>query len=37
MIWAGRIVSAIPVLMLLMSGAMKVVKLPPVVEGFEIV
>jgi hypothetical protein len=35
MIWAGRIVSAIPVLMLLMSGAMKVVKLPPVVEGFE--
>ena len=33
-LWAGRILSAIPVLMLLVSGAMKVVKPAFVVEGF---
>lgn len=32
--WAGRVVSAIPALMLLMSGVMKFVKPAPVVEGF---
>lgn len=34
MLWAGRITSAIPVLLLLFSGVMKLVKPPPVVEGF---
>lgn len=34
MVWAGRIVSALPVLMLLMSAAMKFAKPAPVVEGF---
>ena len=34
MLWAGRVVSALPVLMLLMSGVMKFVKPEPVVEGF---
>lgn len=34
MLWAGRIVSALPVLMLLMSGIMKLVKPAGVVEGF---
>jgi uncharacterized protein YndB with AHSA1/START domain len=33
-IWAGRILSALPVLMLLLSGVMKLVKPAPVVEGF---
>lgn len=33
-LWARRIVSAIPALMLLMSGVMKFVKPAPVVEGF---
>lgn len=33
-IWAGRIVSALPVLMLLMSGIMKLAGPPAVVEGF---
>jgi hypothetical protein len=32
-LWAGRIISAIPVLMLLFSGAMKLAKPPAVVEG----
>jgi hypothetical protein len=32
-LWTSRIVSAIPVLMLLMSGTMKLVKPAPVVEG----
>lgn len=32
--WAGRIVTAIPVLMLLASGAMKLMKLPPVMATF---
>lgn len=34
MIWAGRIISAIPVLVLLFSGVMKLVKPPPIVDGF---
>ena len=34
MIWAGRIMSALPVLMLLLSGVMKLVKPATVVEGF---
>ncbi len=34
MVWTGRIVSALPVLMLLFSGAMKLVKPEPVVKGF---
>jgi hypothetical protein len=34
MLWAGRIISAVPVLVLLMSAVMKFVKPPPVVEGF---
>lgn len=33
MLWAGRIISALPVLMLLLSGAMKLVKPAPVIEG----
>jgi hypothetical protein len=31
---AGRIISAIPVLLLLFSGAMKMLKLPSVLQGF---
>ncbi len=34
LLWAGRFFSALPVLMLLMSGVMKLVKPEPVVEGF---
>jgi hypothetical protein len=34
MLWAGYIISALPVLMLIVSGAMKLVKSVPVVEGF---
>ncbi len=34
MLWAGRIISALPVLMLLFSGVMKLAKPAPVVEGF---
>src|SRR5205823_6495408 len=33
-LWAGRIVSALPVLMLVMSGVMKLVRPAPVVESF---
>ena len=33
-LWAGRIMSALPVLMLLFSGVMKLVKPAPVVEEF---
>jgi hypothetical protein len=33
--WTGWILSAIPVLMLLMSGTMKLMKVPPVVDGFK--
>lgn len=35
MLWGGRIMSAIPVLMLLMSAAMKFLMPPEVVDGFE--
>lgn len=34
MLWAGRVVSTIPVLLLLFSAGMKLVKPTPVVEGF---
>ena len=34
MLWAGRIVSALPVLVLLLSAVMKLLKPTPVVEGF---
>jgi hypothetical protein len=34
LLWAGRILSALPVLMLLMSGGMKIAKPPEVVKGF---
>ena len=33
-LWTGRIMSALPVLMLLFSGAMKLVKPPGLAEGF---
>ncbi len=33
-LWAGYIISTPPVLMLLMSAVMKLIKPPPVVEGF---
>jgi hypothetical protein len=33
-LWTGAIISAVPVLVLLMSAVMKFVKPPPVVEGF---
>jgi hypothetical protein len=33
-LWSGRILSAVPVLMLVMSAVMKFAKPPPVVEGF---
>ena len=33
-LWAGYVMSALPVLMLLPSAAMKFVKPPPVVDGF---
>jgi len=32
--WIGRVVSAIPVLMLLFSGSVELLKLPSVVQGF---
>jgi hypothetical protein len=32
-LWAGRIISALPVLILLFSGVMKLVKPAPVIEG----
>ncbi len=34
MLWAGRVMSALPVLMLLFSGVTKLMKPAPVVEGF---
>ena len=34
MLWAGCIISVLPVLMLLFSGVMKLMKPPSVVEGF---
>jgi hypothetical protein len=33
-LWVGRIISALPVLLLLVSGVMKLMKPAPVVEGF---
>lgn len=33
-VWAGYVVSAIPVLMLLFSGSVKLLRLPSVVQGF---
>src|SRR5713226_9193532 len=33
-LWAGRIISALPVLLLLLSGIMKLMKPAPVVQGF---
>jgi uncharacterized membrane protein YphA (DoxX/SURF4 family) len=35
MVWIGRVISALPVLILVMSGVMKFVKPAAVVEGFE--
>jgi hypothetical protein len=34
MVWVGRVISALPVLMLLMSATMKLMKSPEVVKGF---
>jgi uncharacterized membrane protein YphA (DoxX/SURF4 family) len=34
-IWAGRIISALPCLILIFSGCMKLAELPAVVQGFE--
>ena len=34
MLWAGRIVMALPVLMLILSGVMKLVQPEPLKEGF---
>src|SRR5881396_3419317 len=34
MLWAGRIASTLPVLLLLLSGVMKLMKPPAVIEGF---
>lgn len=35
LLWAGWVVSILPVLMLVMSGVMKLTKSPEVLEGFE--
>jgi uncharacterized membrane protein YphA (DoxX/SURF4 family) len=35
MLWAGRIMSTLPVLLLVMSGVTKLVKPEPVVQGFK--
>src|SRR6187402_3036968 len=34
LVWVGRVISALPVLLLLMSATMKFLKPPEVVEGF---
>ena len=34
MVWTGRVVSAIPVLLMLLSAVMKLIKAAPVVQGF---
>jgi hypothetical protein len=34
MVWAGRVISAVPVLLMLFSAVMKLVKAAPVVQGF---
>ena len=33
-LWTGRVMSALPILLVLMSSVMKLLKLPAVVEGF---
>jgi DoxX-like family len=33
MIWAGRVISAIPVLLMLLSAVMKLIKAAPVIQG----
>ncbi|MCU1282110.1 MAG: rane protein [bacterium] len=35
MLWAGRVVSAVPILMLLLSASMKLSHQPVIVEGFK--
>jgi len=34
MLWAGRIISALPVLLLIFSGVLKIMKPPSVLQGF---
>jgi hypothetical protein len=34
-LWTGRVMSALPVLLVLLSSAMKLMKMAPVVEGFD--
>jgi hypothetical protein len=34
MLWTGRVMSALPVLLILLGAVMKVLKLPAVIEGF---
>jgi hypothetical protein len=34
MLWSGRVMSAVPVLLLVMSGVMKLAKTQPVLDGF---
>jgi hypothetical protein len=34
MLWAGRVISAVPVLLMLFSAVLKLVKAAPVVQGF---
>jgi hypothetical protein len=34
MLWAGRVISAIPVLLMVLSAVMKLIKAAPVVQGF---
>ncbi|PYT29541.1 MAG: hypothetical protein DMG57_11235 [Acidobacteria bacterium] len=33
-LWTGRILSALPILVMLLSGSMKLIRLPQVVDGF---
>ena len=33
-LWAGRIISALPALLLILSGTMKIMRLPSVMQGF---
>lgn len=33
-LWTGRVLTAIPILMMLMSAGMKLAQIPPVVDGF---
>jgi hypothetical protein len=34
MLWTGRVLSALPALLLIMSGGMKLAKIPAVIQGF---